>query len=553
MNLFEQLEEIMKPYYEKQEEIKNVKISRDTEEKRVYDEAQSKKAEKELELNILRARVDKLADNKEKEINKYIEQIYITNPNASEFYVSKIKNELQQEYLNKEKELMAQIENIKNEIDNEQPMLEDLVKVYEKPDYTRVYQKELLDINDELRKQLYQFKNQVELQIRQEKINFDTVMLELSKFKYEYDENRNVINGADWKAIYDKSNVIADKIDELRKILDKITEYSKLVAAEGITYIPLSSLAPFEIAEYERRKTLKEGKIEEEIIEKEEITPEEEPKFEEEMKFEDIYTKTPEDLIDSYTPVKASYEVIDDKTIVDSYEDLIKMVYNDVIKEAENMRSIKLDPIEGESEFANTNYYFSEKLDKDGKYMYKGNVDLANDREVRLPNGEYLNESDFYQALKKYTEKNKGKTFTVKKRFLNQKYNIDEKSVKTIKDKFKECSIVKLLTTNSIFDIDVRRVFGKEKAEAYKSKASHIGRLTTKLPAGDYVSRNEMIAKLDDVFVKQNKKWLKNLVGKMKRLKDEYLTNKKNNENLEEDYNDEYTVDFDENISLKRK
>lgn len=536
MNLFEKLEEIMKPYYEKQEEIKNVKISRDTEEKKVYDDAQSKKQEKEIQLNILRVRLENLVEKKEQEINKYIEQIYITNPNASEIYVSKIKDELQQEYFEKEKGLMTEIEALKNEIANKQPMLEDLVKVYEKPDYTRVYQKELLEINDELRKQLYQFKNEIELQLRQEKINFDSVMLELSRFKYEYDENRNVINGADWKAIYDKSNVITDRINELRKILDKISENLKLVAPEGITYIPLSSLSPFEIAEYERRKALRENvEVEAALDEVNEEPQVEESEVEEveeknEEGYKNIYTKNPESLIDSYTPVEASYEVREDQTIVKSYEDLLKMVYNDVIAEAENLRSIKLDPIEGDTEFANTNYYFSEKLNKDDKYAYRGNVDLSKDREIRLPNGEYVNESDFYRALKNYTDKNKGRTFKVKKRFLNQEYKIDEEAVRNIKDKFKECSTVKLLTDKKISDIDLRRVCGKEKTEEYKSKAANLGSIETKLPKGDYVSRNEMIVKLSDVFVKQNKKWYRAFIEKLKEIKNDYFSENVNSE-----------------------
>ena len=211
------LEEIMKPYFDKQKEIKN---------------------NYEVRKNSLRLQLEKIRDNKESEIAEYIQNAVLDGRDFYAGYSAMIREDLERAYAQKESELEKEIASVDK--------------------YYRVDVKEAIEIKGEIRKELVAAKKELELDLMEAKIEFDTVMFKLKKFNYVYDENHNVLNADEFKELYAESNRLIEVKYGYETELKKLDEYLQMTElTEEEIKIGMMSMTPWEKEEYDRRKVSK--------------------------------------------------------------------------------------------------------------------------------------------------------------------------------------------------------------------------------------------------------------------------------------------------------
>ena len=557
-NSLEKLEQIMKPYFDKKKEIEGIAnyiTDEKTEFERELADLDSKKEQSINELNQklvqlkeskklkilelkakrdqsikeLKLRLERLRDSKEKEIQEYLEQLYLENPTASPLYISMVKKDLDKAYAEQEKDLNDRIESLKrtteqeirtlksdsndekeliNEMDNinkEFKVNADVIdekinNLSTRPNYSRVYEKELFNLKGDIRKKLFAYKKELDLELQREKMKFDNSMLDLSEFKYEYNDQHQVTNGSKWRELYERSNQIIDKINNIKEALKALEKNLDLTDFKNDKYI---SLAPWEQAEYDRRNKItnddNNSNVSSDLVD-----------IENKINNDENNRNVPKDLVDTYTPVKSDFSIVDGEYVVDDYEKLSSLIYNEIVDIAKNMKSVKLDFSSDEN--INDRYYFSDKENKNSEFDYKGVVYLNKEKPTCLPNNEYIYSDDIKKAIKNYYKKNKGQRFYVKE--ADKTLTISRETVRKLRKSLKEHSTIILLEDKKLSDFDVKKVFGKERFEKIKNMVD-IGTIKTKLPVGEYISRNEFISKLNKTLTSEN--WLKKLNQKFKR------------------------------------
>ena len=534
-NNLEILENIMKPYFDKKKEIDNVPVALENEKNEQANKIREMKAkrigkrkelEEELE-NLKLRRESAINDFKEKmsrEIEEYIGNAQNSNSNFFASYGSMLRKDLEREYSFKLKELednfkdqeealVAEIAKLKVVTDEEKTTKQALEDLGKKSDYTRVDLRELVEVKGSLRKQLISEQKRLNFELKQQQINFDSAMLKLDAFKYEYNAQQQVINGADWRAIYEESNKIADKIDEIRKALKKVEEYLNLTElTKEETAAVMRSMTPWEKEEYDRRRGNDNSNV-----------------YSENKK--EIPIEPNEDLVDIEDPVLSNYEEKDGNIVVDDMENLLKTIYNDIVKEAMKLNSVKLNESKTKD-----NLYISSKS---GDEQYKENGML--DESVKLPCGEYVNMDDINQAVNNLYNKTKDRKYIVKE--TGKEYKISKSTVEKLKNKLKKCSTIKLVKEKKVSKLDLLKIFGKKKANKVMNEVEMSTLKEVNVPEGDYINRNELIANLDNLFTTKKLEWLKKFSNTLKDKKDllvGFFKKKKEYEGLELD--DDYHI-----------
>lgn len=540
-NNLEILENIMKPYFDKKKEIENVPVELQTEKdeaanklREMKNERIGKRKELEKELENLRTRketaINDYKEKMEREIEEYINRARTHNPNISPAYISFIRKDLQrgfsedgqtrmgydqrlkeieENFKAQEDALVAEIAKLKSVPEEEKTSKQDLDYLNKKSSFERVDLRELVEIKETLRKSLFAEQRRLNLELKQQQIVFDAIMLKLDSFKYEYNDQQQVTNGADWRAIYEESNKVADKIDALRKALKKVEEYIKLTdLTKEETAAVMMSMTPWEKAEYDRRKAA--AAIPTAPVEEVKETP----------------VKN-EDLVEIEDPIVSKFEEKDGNIVVDDMSNLLKTIYNEIVKEAMKLNSVKLN----ESKSKEGTYISS----KSGDEQYKENGIL--DETIKLPCGEYLNNADINQAIDNLYSKTKDRKYIVKS--TGKTFKISEETIKKLKRKFKKCSTIKLVKEKKVSKLDILKVFGKKKANKVMNEVEMSTLKDVNVPEGDYINRNELIANLDNLFTTKKLEWLKSLSSSLKDKKDSvvnYFKNKRFDEemNLEE-------------------
>lgn len=450
------LEEIMQPYLDKKQELEDRKT-------------------------FLTLRLERLRNNKEKEINKFVESAILEKPDFFNGYGAMIRKDLEQEYLTKEKTLELELKNIEK--------------------YSRVDIRELVEIKTGLRKDLISAKNKLELELREVQLEFDNVNLKFSRFKHEYDENHIPTNGEEYKRLFNRSHELVEIKYNLQRKLKEIEEYlntTNLTPEEA--NIMMMTLTPWEQEEYDRRKDINVSSIKQEkiivennnnVAEESEIVEENsleqstiESVVEQEKKVE---TQSNEEKLEEATTQslqESKVEYIGDEIIADSFKSLLETVYVDIIDSAKKLRVVK-------------------KGDENTKFITMSNVDELSelDAEVaQLPNGTYLNKQDLSKALDNYRKKIKGTTFKVKG--IDATLEINKKTIKQVKKLLNDCTVHKLMSEKKLGFFDIKRVYGKEKAEEY-SKESEIGNKFD----GNYIELNQFGNTLKNLFAKKSTSW----------------------------------------------
>lgn len=488
------LEEIMKPYYDKKENIEKQYIER---------------------KSFLTLRLENLRNNKAREIEEYVQNAVAERPNFYAGYGTMIRKDLEQAYAKKEQELEQEIKN------NDK--------------YYRLDVRELVSIKEDLRKQLISARKEIELQISEVKLQMDTIGLQLTRFEPVYDENYNMTNWQDRTKLFNENHRLIEvkynlekQLEVINKNLD-ITEITKEEAS-----ILMMSLTPWELEELNRRKAAREVQNVEvpsieipEEIENDVTTPVEEDKNEEMT--EETPSPTEEEPVEEIPEepaiVPEEEKMEEDVILVDSFKELLDTVFEDVLNSAKKLRTVKLE---------GTNpAQLSTRNNEDPEYNYAG--DLEGDA-VSLPNGAYLNKRDIFKALDKYRKENKGRTFKVKG--YNDTFEINRKTIRLVKKQLRECSAIKLVSEKKLGHFDIKRVYGKEQAD----KFVELGKVETKMASGEYINLNEFAYNLKDIFAEKSLGWFEKFKNKLSKKQKKQPLELSYEESDSLELNDEYII-----------
>lgn len=562
-NILDDLAEILKPYHDKREQIKL--NSNDS------------------EVTATKIRLENLRNKKAEEIENYIKE-YV-NPQSSFYsgYEHMIRRDLEQAYINQEKKLENEIKILESK-----PTLE------------------LIDIKRGICKKLSSKKDLLESELKNAQTNFDQIMLELSEFKYEYNEDHVPLNGRDFKRLFDKSEefesdikVINDRLVTINNVLSSldITEEEKLLMEEIKSLIDsmdyygkkqyediLNLINPKEEeVKAEQNNSLIEYKSAEKSIQLFDPEPKKandffslKEKFAEKNLNNNIESKgetmsqlveppvidddnfsnlleeensqptsndyessedvndgqqsddlndISNDIIDSDDPVPLDYNFENSQVIVETFNDLLGMVWNDLVESTEKLESVRLSGSKGK--YGADQRYFGVKNSNDVPYE---EVSIVNIEGMNIPdgveiNGEYYNEDDVCNALRNFRSNKGEQKYYVKE--INKTYTIPEKNLSKFKSIIKDCSAIELLRENALQESDLLKVFAKEKIKKLSDKASslrkQIGTIKdykSKVSEGLYVARNEIILNFARLFEEQSPKWLKTFKDKIRNLGD---------------------------------
>ena len=507
------IEEIMKPYFDKKEEFskrpdvnEQYKLENDTYEK---------------EMLALKARLQTLRSNRNSEIEEYVRNAVAERPDFYAGYGAMIRKDLEQEYLKREKALELQIIGLSDKINN------NYLKMAENNKYTvttngvklskesihRVDVRELVDLKHDARKALIALKKELELKLQEAQLQFNIVMHKLTVFKHEYNENHVVINGKEYRNLFEESNRLIEVKYNLQRQLEKLEENLKLteLTEEEIKVI-MMSMTDSEKKEYEERK-----KVDSIISTVEQLASEETETKEQENKNQSNIEST-DDLEEQNTESviyeSEKEEIEEQNRIEENYSEFIKEISKDVLRSVKKLRGVKVT---------------------DGKYLSvsspeKETEDYELEEETaEIANGLYFNKRDVFKALNNYVRKNKGQSFTVKG--ITETLTVNRRSLKRVKEFLKECTIKKLFSEKKLSAFDIKRVFGKNKAEKY-TKDVEVTDKKVKMPTGDYILRTDIHEALKLLFVEKTPTWLETLKSKFVRKNDEITKD----ETLEAEY-----------------
>lgn len=504
------IEEIMKPYFDKKEEFskrhevfgnsQNEIINRYEEENKKYREENESY---EREIAAINVRLENYRKNRNAEIEEYVKNAVSDRPEFYAGYGAMIRKDLEQEYLNREKTLEQERNKFNDKINDNYLKIAENNKLIEKAVQTKnngetnkfynVDVRELIDIKHDLRKSLISAKKELEIKIKESQLHFDSVMLKLSTFKYEYDENHNVLNGNQYRELFELSNSLIEEKYNLQKDLKQVDEYLALTElTEEEVKTVMMSMTDLEKEEYNRRKNITEI-IEENIspIENEEVvsTEQELPSIEQQIGEFVVETKEEKEQR-VYDYAKKTMDA--QKELDQNYSNFIDEISDDIFSCIKRLRTIQVQ----DGKVIQTN---------PGKdYKIEGTLP----EEIELPNGLYLNRHDIESAARNYKKQSKGRTFIVKG--IDKVLNITRESVKKLKVALREFSLQELLKEKKISIFDVKRVYGKDKTEEYTNQSIEI-------KTENYVKVEDAFEAFKQLFVEKTPTWLERLTSKFKK------------------------------------
>ena len=467
------IEEIMKPYFDKKEEIEN--------KSKINDQYLQEK-------RILELRLDRLRKNKEQEIEEYVKNAVSDRPDFYAGYGAMVRKDLEQAYIAKEQGLVEEIELLEAKIAANH---NEIVK------FNRVDVRELVDAKQEVRKTLMASRKELEIKLKEYQLEYDSVMLRLSRNQLQHDENHSILNGGEFKSLFEESHRLVDEIYSIQKDLKQIEE--NLVMTE-ITHeeakVLMMSMTPWEKEEYDRRRTAIEISIVEEVVE----AP--------------VVEEAPTVEVIEETPVveETSEEVVEEKpsTLEENYSEFLKDVFSDITDIIKSKDKVELISLE-------KGKYISAKNPETKEFEDVGEVDLE-ESDIELPNGLYLSKRNIFQALDDYRKQNKGRTFTVD----GMSYEVNRKTVRKVKKSLRDCSIIKLLREKKLSLFDIKRVYGKDKADEYRESVE-IGSVKTNAPSGEYINLSDFYLNLKKLFAEKSPTWFEKLTSKFTKYEDEVM------------------------------
>lgn len=189
-NSLYKVNEIMNPFFEEQEKIEVLK----------------------MQINTVKLKLASLDTKEEEEIENYKK----SNP----YFYSNIRKDLQVSYKEDKEKLNKNLNDLYLSYNNE------VLK--------------LTNIGKEITKKLILEQETIEAKYEIDKKEFDNIQQELSDFKYEYNEQNQVINGNAWRDLYERSVENSKKIENLNIMLEKIKHNLNLIEFIEINYPKIS-------------------------------------------------------------------------------------------------------------------------------------------------------------------------------------------------------------------------------------------------------------------------------------------------------------------------
>lgn len=509
--MYNTLDEIMKPYFDKLKEMEENQRERENRiletKTTISDMKATRLAERknlEIELENLRVRnkisIKEFEEKKEREIEEYISSTLNSNSSFFASYGSMLRKDLEKEYdrkleemkaefARKEADLIEKISKLKMVSDEEREEKSTLEQINKPYNFRNVDLRELVEIKENLRKKLLDEQKRLNYELKREQINFDSTMLAIDDFEYQYDPENRRGNGAERLALFQKSGKITDKMNEIKKSLKKLEEYLTLtLLTPEETKALMSSMTHWEKDEYNRRKVV------------------------------DIYSGASKDkdsdIVEVEDPIKFDVEEQDDKVVAEDKSNLFQFMYNDIVNAANNLATIKINSSNGK--LGETERYISSK-EKNYDYELNGTIDLE-EKSVNLPCGEYLNIDDVMEAIENLYNKNKGRSFVVNS--TGKEYKVSKFTIKKLKQKLKKCSRIKLIEEKKISKFDLFRVFGKHKSDKLVKEVEMSSLDNVYVPEGEYISRDDLIIALDNLFTTKKLDWLRTVSEKLTSFKD---------------------------------
>jgi len=526
------IEEIMKPYFDKKEEItrrpqefqnsQNEIINRYEEENKKYREENQRY---ESELTAINVRLNNLRNNKDKEIEEFVQNAVSDRPDFYVGYGAMIRKDLEQEYLKREKELQNELEMKSRQLsqkisDNYLQISVNNKLIGEQQNYKfyNVDVRELVDVKHDLRKSLISAKKELETKLQEIELRFDAVMYKLSTFKYEYDENHNVLNGKEYRELFELSNSLIEVKYNLQRDLKQVAEYLNLTElTEEEVKTVMMSMSELEKEEYNKRKNLVQ-KNEEVVstikIEDSNEIEEQTPITELTEEIEPVTKKNilEEPIVETIEEVRGEPTIVEDQNIIyeqanaaieskivseENYSKFIDEIATDVLKCVKRLRTVKIK---------------DGKLTKitPGEENKEYEISGSSPRRIELVNGLYLNRHDVENATRNYKRQNKGRTFTVKG--TDKALSVTSESVNKVKEILRKFSLQDLLIEKKISVFDVKRVYGKEKTEEYINDEYSVEFRTE-----DYVRVKDVYQAFKELFTEKTPTWLEKLTSKFRK------------------------------------
>lgn len=278
----------------------------------------------------------------------------------------------------------------------------------------------------------------------------DKLTEQLSNFKYIYNNEGLIINDKEYKKLF---NSCCNLIKQRNKIENDLLEIKN--------YLSLLEEGPKEIiSDSDYNETLEDAN---------------ENEYEEDVYF------------------------IDEVEIFDNRHELLSMIYNDIINLIKKKRSIKL--------VENKKGHFLVSKDKKGE-LVEVDGELNIEKPMKLPNGQYLYKKDIVSAFKKYVSQNKGRTFTIID--IDKTIVVTANAIRVLQRYLKDCSIIKLMKERKLSFTDIKRVYGKEKADDYSNKAQ-IGKIESSISSGEYINVTDFAECLDEIFMEKGQNWIEKI------------------------------------------
>lgn len=542
------LDSIMQPYLGRKSEINRKLSTIDSRIEGVNKKLYELQLEKNRQVRILELRLEKLRDNKAREIEEYIEEYVNSKPSPYYGYVEKVSKDLEQAYKERENSLEKEIV-----LAQAQPE-EELAYINEIKSLT-LAKEELLNTQEKLNDEL-----------KNADFKLVSLMVELRNFKYEYDNNHSIINKAEHEDLLNRITAVSQELDGIRKAMNKLDEQISSFELNG----------EFDKSVIERVTNESQSKKQEDIISEESTlvesvigivkeidTPEIKSSVELPIPMEPPVDTISGDLaIEESETSKYSSETEQESTVVlecdepslkveklnraqrqmykmlgivpvdqnntkdrstsdvnsaKTYTDLIKLIFDEVKKEAQDIQTMRLTPTD------NPNIHNVEIKQNNGEYKVVTTVsgyDSDADKTLKLPNGELFNSDEMYEALNKFLEKNKGKTYIVKD--TGKKLKITERKMKKVKKAFVDSCMLYLKKDDTRKTENITEIYAKDN-QSTSFKKQKIGEMAnSELEYGYYVSQDGVLDALGNLRTKFNLQWLKKLSNKLKLYRDTY-------------------------------
>ena len=506
--------------------------------------------EKNYQIRLRELRLEKLRDNKEKEIEEYMNE-YAGDVFYSG-YTSHLRGRLEGAYKEKEESIENEIKALKVLTDEEISLQEKLKTLTLKKEVLLKKQK----LNEELK----------ELEFK-----FFATMLEMKNFKFLYDENHKILNQADYIELTNKSMLMSSRMQEIKELLKTLSEEdikevnlnkeSKLVEEVVLNKSsePVEEVKPKEENKnFEMYKILNNAPTLSSIIDKKGSKPVKEIIEGNEKQYQNFeVTKIPKnkpisssvktgeltidlgkqpsevptvndaDAKQTYmyqyggvipkllVPNDASKSNEDSNKTDNVAEDIVKDILDDIIGEVKDLTKIKL--VKGNKEFER------EIFVKDGnEYKFVTNVTgYGMDNTINLPNGHFFDVRDIVSALNEFTKNNKkGKTYVVES--TKEKIKLNKRNIKKLKNMLEQAALLCFEKDKSRTSDDVTKIYGKTEGKT-EFRMQEVGSVVNSpIDNGYYILEDSLMEKINSLRVKPKLSWLKKISQKLKFYKDEY-------------------------------